>query len=256
MLIGGGKGLKATLEAIGDSEENLIVFSIVDSGGDTGKIRKEYPNVIPIGDVKKIIWGLRPEIEYDFYTTKEHKFWNELIFELVNKCGINEGLNYLRKMLRIKSKIYPSSISPSNLFAKTADNIITGEYEIETIQERIYEVWLDPKVKVNPILQSFELNDVIMSPGSIYGSLISNLLIDGFTELLENKRKILIVNGICKLEHIKNIGDYVNEFKRYGYVPDIVIAPKGMDGVADYFVRTENGLYNVNELRKALEEIL
>ncbi len=254
LIVGGGNGLMTTLKAIGDSEENTIVFTVVDSGRDTGKIRKKYPEIIPIGDVKKHIWALRPETEYNFITTHGHKFWNELVFELVHNFGPNEGLDHLRKIVGIKSKIYPISTKPSNLYAQLKDKIVIGEYVIENITERIYKVWLEPKVSLNPKLKEIEFDVVILGPGSMYGSLISNLLVDEFTDLIKDKKKVLILNGTNRFGY--TMEDYVKEFEKYGYNPDIIIAPKGIEGNADYFVKTMDGKYDISELRKALEEVI
>ncbi len=257
LIVGGGSGLESTLKAIGDSKENIVLFTVVDSGGDTGKIRKEYPNMIPVGDVKKHVWAFKPSIEFDFITQYgNHKFWNLIVFELMYKLGPNEGLNHLRKMLGIKSEIYPVSLQPTNLYAKLENEVVKGEHIIENIKERIYKVWIEPKVKVNPILKDKDFDIVILGPGSMYGSQISNLLVDGFIDLIKDKEKVLIVNGIKRFEHITSVRAYVKEFEKYGYKPDVVIAPKGMEGNADYFVETIDGKYNIRELSNVLEGII
>ncbi len=250
MFIGGGGGLSYILDIVGDKPENNIVVSTFDTGGDSGKLRRKYGG-ISVGDIKQVVKALK-KIDFEFYTKiGGHKFWNQTIFELINEYGVMDGINLIRKTLGIKSKIYPVTVVESNLYAKTTEGIIVGEYNIENANSRIMEVWLNPKVEVNNEIPIE--NCVVVTPGSIYGSLISNLLVEGFIDKIKDAYKVLIVNGKRDGETIwmKTLDDYINEFKKYGFNPDLIVAPKDGDfeGKPDISLNSNKGIYDPSAMK-------
>ncbi|MEM5825776.1 MAG: uridine diphosphate-N-acetylglucosamine-binding protein YvcK [Candidatus Aenigmatarchaeota archaeon] len=231
VAIGGGNGqanllkslkiLKRELEAKEINLEIVAITNCFDSGGSTGRIRKQYGG-IAFGDIRRSIGALAKdesiekilEMRFSNGDFKGHAFGNIMLLSLY-KC-FHDSLEAIKKACEIfktEGKVLPPSIDESYLFAKLEDgSIIKGEDKIdelnklEEIKARILEVWLEPNA--NAIEEAKEeiksANFIILSPGDIYSSLISTLLPKGIKEtilLSKAKKLIYVCNLVARNEY-------------------------------------------------------
>ncbi|MEM7816450.1 MAG: YvcK family protein [Candidatus Aenigmatarchaeota archaeon] len=247
VAIGGGNGqanllkalkiLKRELETKEISLEIVAITNCFDSGGSTGRIRKQYGG-IAFGDIRRSIGALAKdesiekilEMRFSSGDFKGHAFGNIMLLSLY-KC-FNDALEAIKKACKIfetDGKVLPPSIDESYLFARLEDgSIIKGEDKIdelnklEEIKARIVDIWLEPQAKaIEEAKEEIKsANFIILSPGDIYSSLISTLLPKGIKEAIlasKAKKLIYVCNLVARNEYnvsfaseiIKIIEDYI-----------------------------------------------
>ena len=246
VCIGGGNAMpKIVLRGLKDKNVNLTVVSaVLDSGGSSGKLRKEYDIISP-GDIRRAFIELckfdknTKEI-LDFRFPKgelsEHNLGNLIFVALYLKekkySGIFQRMNSL---LIGNHKILPSTISKSDLVA-ILDNgeKIVGEENIDVPKHnpnlKIEKLLLDPPVGACPqtARRIKKADMVIIGPGDIFSSLMQVLLVDGMREALKNSKakKVYIVNTMTKNGESNNftVKDFVWEIENcLGFELDYVL---------------------------------
>jgi len=245
VVIGGGNGSKNVLKAL-KKIKNIQITAITacfDSGGSTGRIRKQYGG-IGLGDIRRSIGALCENdiekiLEYRFEKGdfKDHAFGNILLLSLKNVFG-NE-LKAIKKVCEIfnaKGKVLPPSLDNSNLCAKLENGkIIKGEGIIDLANKKckpykIKDVWLEPKAKaLEEAKNEIKKADVIIfSPGDIFTSLIQILLVDGISESISKSKakKIYICNLVARSEcSYKKASELIKIIEKYGKTKiDLLIA--------------------------------
>lgn len=219
VVIGGGNGSAFCLEGLkkyADKFDISAVISMSDSGGSSGKLRKEF-NTLPPGDIMRAILSLS---KYDYKTLRQifykprfqntgkldtHNLGN-LFLTLMSQYSGNFifALEALSQSVEAQGKVYPVTIKNSNLVAEleNGDLIKTEEFIDKPGYNRglkIKKVWLEPACLAYPEAQkAIESADyIIISSGSLYTSLIATLLPAGIKEAIdENKKaKIIYVTG-------------------------------------------------------------
>jgi uncharacterized cofD-like protein len=151
----------------------------------------------------------------------DHSFGNLFLTAMAGVTGdFAEAVRLTTEVLAIKGVIYPSTNSPVTLSAQFEDgSCIEGETRITTAGKRIEKVWLNPPnaVPLEGSLQAIAAADVItFGPGSLYTSIIPNLLVDGIARAVEASRatKIYIQNimtqpgesqGLTVSEHVEAV---------------------------------------------------
>ncbi len=229
--IGGGTGLSVLLKGIKESTSNLTaIVTVADDGGSSGRLRKSY-NIIPPGDIRNCIVALADEedilsklLQYRFTEKGElkgHNFGNIFITALTKISGdFPKAIKEISKVLAIRGQVFPVSLDNIKLKAKLKNgkevygqsNIAKSKVAIESIQ--IIPSNCKPYEQALKALKSADV--VILGPGSLYTSIIPNLLIPGVKEILESDRilKIYICNimtqpgetdGYTVSDHIKAI---------------------------------------------------
>ncbi|NME36544.1 uridine diphosphate-N-acetylglucosamine-binding protein YvcK [Fusobacterium sp. FSA-380-WT-3A] len=236
VVIGGGSGISVVLRGLKYLPIELTaIVSVADDGGSSGTLRKEFDSPPP-GDLRNVLIALsdvEPIIEDVFqYRFNEntsigaHPLGNLLIMAMNEITGnIGEAVDRLRKLFNIKAKILPSTIENIVLYAETENGkIIEGESNIPYSNEKIKKVFYKKKRKA-PIknLQVLEEADLIVfGIGSLYTSLIPNLLLEGVKESLEKtKGKIVYIcnamqqpgetTGYSADDHIQAICDVIGD---------------------------------------------
>jgi uncharacterized cofD-like protein len=243
--IGGGTGMPNVLKGMKEFTGNLsAVVTVADDGGSSGRLRKDY-RILPPGDIRNCLVALADEetllgrlFQYRFSHGKElkgHNFGNIFITALTHVVGdFPTAVNESSKVLAIKGKVLPVSLDNIELSAKLKDGrVIKGESAIPKARGRIDRVFITPqKAKpYNPAVEAIKNADaVIIGPGSLYTSIIPNLLVPGIKEALSSTKsvKIYICNimtqegetdGYSVSEHLKAIFDHTGR-----KVVDYVIA--------------------------------
>jgi uncharacterized cofD-like protein len=215
VAIGGGTGLSAILRGLKqcvapsptvaspDPIRDLVaVVTVTDDGGSSGRLRREY-RVLPPGDIRNCMVALSQDeallgrlFQYRFASgngLKGHSFGNLFVAALSHVTGdFVRAVRVSSEVLAIRGRIFPSTNQLVALEAITEDGKrIAGESRISRAKVPIRRVRLVPR-HVQPlpeVLQAIARADLIlMGPGSLYTSVIPNLLVSGVADAIRKSR--------------------------------------------------------------------
>lgn len=211
VAIGGGTGLSTILEGLKEITSNItVVVTVADEGGSSGILREEF-GILPPGDIRNCLVSLAeaPQLMRDLFQyrfregngIKGHSFGNLFITAFTEVLGsFQEAIEESSKVLAIRGKVVPSCLEEVRLKAVYRDgSTVEGEDKIPQPGKSIERVYLLPsEVKANPqALQAIEKADIIiLGPGSLFTSVLPNLLIKEMSEVISkrNALKIYICN--------------------------------------------------------------
>ena len=263
--MGGGTGLSTLLKGLKKYDLDITaVVTVTDEGGSSGVIRKEL-KVPPPGDVRNNFVALSENEElleklfnFRFKTgsLKGHTVGNVILAALTMITGsLTRAVETLSEVLAIKGRIYPSSDELVRLVAEMEDgSVVVGEIEIIRSGKRIRDLKLDKEVEALPeVLRMIEEADlVILGPGSLYTSVISNLLVKGVSEAIRrsNTTVVYVANLMTQPGETEGmrLSDHVMEVEKYlGRNIDFVVANSGLPP-KDVLERYEREGYSMLEL--------
>jgi uncharacterized cofD-like protein len=198
VAIGGGTGLSALLRGLKIYTSNLsAIVTVADDGGSSGRLRDEY-RILPPGDFRQCLIALadaEPLMKQLFdHRFKEgsldgHSFGNLYIMAMADVTGnFEHALRESGKILAVKGTIIPSTLQDVTLVASINGSTVEGESKIPKQNAPISHVLLKPDgAQVNPeatqAIMSAEL--VVVGPGSLYTSILPNLLVEGMVEAIK-----------------------------------------------------------------------
>lgn len=212
VVLGGGTGMPVLLRGIKKYPIDLTtIVTVADDGGSTGRLKEDIEMPAP-GDIRNTIAALSnvdDELEslfqYRFETNKElagHALGNIVLVAMSAMTGdFYEGIKKVSELFRVTGKIYPVVNEPVVLHAEMTDGkVISGESKIQLAHKKINRVYLTPdnvqpmKEVINAILQA---NLIIISPGSLYTSILPNLIMRDMVYALRNtSAKVLYVCNV------------------------------------------------------------
>ncbi len=212
VVIGGGTGLSILLHGLKEITSNITaIVTVADDGGSSGRLRTEL-DVLPPGDIRNCLIALsdaetlmRDLFQYRFTEgegLKGHSFGNLFITALSKITGdFEKAIKESSKILAIRGQVIPSTLEKVNLVAKREDGTkTTGESKIPNSTSPIKRVYLSPE-RCKPTAEALqalkEADTIILGPGSLYTSVIPNLLIDGIVEEILRAKAIKIY--ICNV---------------------------------------------------------
>lgn len=233
-VVGGGHGLSVLLRGIKQATSNVTaVVTVADDGGSSGRLREEL-GMIPPGDLRNCLVALadtEPLMEKLFQHRFEgdsqlsgHSFGNLFIAAMAQVTGdVETALKESSKVLAVKGRVLPASKEFVRLDAIMEDgSIVCGESKIPEAHKKIHRVKLFPE-HVEAVQSSLDaLRDaeaIVLGPGSLYTSIMPNLLVEGIGDALCRSRavKIYICNvmtqpgetdGYTASMHVKAILDH------------------------------------------------
>lgn len=211
-VVGGGHGLSVLLRGIKSATSNVTaVVTVADDGGSSGRLREEL-GIIPPGDLRNCLVALadtEPLMEklfqYRFRGKSElagHSFGNLFIAAMNEVTGdVEKALQESSKVLAVKGQVLPASKEHVRLDAIMEDGtVVEGESHIPEVQKRIHRVRLFPEnpQPVQSALAALTAADaIILGPGSLYTSIMPNLLVSGVAEALRKSKAVKIY--ICNV---------------------------------------------------------
>jgi len=235
VAVGGGTGLSTLLRGLKDVTSNIAaVVTVTDDGGSSGRLREEI-DVLPPGDVRNCLLALAEDetelstyLQYRFAGEHElagHSLGNLLLSGLEQATGgFDRAVEAMSHMLSIRGEVLPATLTKAHLVATMEDGaIVEGESRIVSDPRRIRAIRLSP-APVRPyerVLTAIAEADLIfLGPGSLFTSLIPNLLVDGIAAAIEDAaaEKVLIGNlmtqpgetdGFTLGDHLRVLGEYV-----------------------------------------------
>ncbi len=227
VAIGGGTGLSSLLRGLKTYTSNLsAIVTVADDGGSSGRLRDEY-RILPPGDFRQCLIALadaEPLMKQLFdHRFKEgslngHAFGNLFIMAMADVTGnFEQALRESGKVLAVKGTIVPSTLQDVTLVASINGRSVEGESKIPKQNSPISHVFLKPDgVQVNPeaaqAILSAEI--IIVGPGSLYTSILPNLLVEGMVEAIKASPAIKLY--ICNLaaQRGETEGYFVDDYLR------------------------------------------
>lgn len=260
VAIGGGTGLPVLLRGLKEhTSEIAAIVTVTDDGGSSGRLRGEL-GILPPGDIRNCLValaGAEPLMERLFQhrfsrgSMAGHPFGNLFIGALTELLGDFEAaVRAASLILRVHGRVLPSTLENVQLSAELADgSCVDGETAISLSPQPVRRVRLsrDPCPPVPAALQAIADADlIVIGPGSLYTSIMPNLLVDGVAAAIRRSPApaIYVVNimtqpgetdGYSAADHLQAIIDHVG--------PDVVQAvlvnagPVGEDRVSRYLAQ-------------------
>ncbi len=241
VAIGGGTGMPTFLRGLREYTSNITaIVTVADDGGSSGRIRREL-GVLPPGDFRNNIAALAGDetlmtqlMQYRFggrpggeesSQLQGHAFGNLLLVALTGITGsFEEALLAMDRVLRMRGRVLPSTLDNVTLAADVwvgdppVRERIIGESAIPQSRGRVERVYLQPEqVRAYPAaLQAILQADlIVMGPGSLYTSILPNLLVPDLTEALRHSRapKLYVCNLATQPGETDNytVADHVNK---------------------------------------------
>lgn len=213
VAIGGGTGLSVLLSGLKYHTDNITaIVTVADDGGSSGKLRREL-GVLPPGDFRNCIAALADDealttqlFQYRFRSggLEGHSFGNLFITAMAEVTGsFEQALYESGRVLNIRGTILPSTLQDVTLFAEvdegTATRKVEGESAIPEAKAPIERVYFQPDTPpaFPPAIQAILNADLIVAgPGSLYTSVIPNLLVSEIVTAIRSSSapKIYICN--------------------------------------------------------------
>jgi uncharacterized cofD-like protein len=211
VVVGGGTGLSTMLRGLKKITTNLTaIVTVSDDGGSSGRLQKEL-GVLPPGDIRNCLVALADDealvtalFRYRFEEgagLSGHSFGNLFLAAMTGITGnFDEAIKVSSRVLNVKGRVLPSTLAVARLTAKMADgSIVEGESQITQAHGVIEEVFLDPPyaAPLDEVITALrEADAIVLGPGSLYTSIMPNLLVDRVGREIEasNAVKIYVCN--------------------------------------------------------------
>ncbi len=243
VAIGGGNGLSTLLRGIKSYTHNITaIVSVADDGGSSGRIRREI-GILPPGDIRNCLAALSSDealltqlFQYRFPEGNEdlvgHSFGNLFISALADLTGsFEDAVAESGRVLAVNGRVVPSTLHDVRLEADlklphlVSEVRIKGESHIPEASGSIRRVWLEPN---NPpafpqaVRAILAADLIIVGPGSLYTSILPNLLVPDILEAIRASRALRIY--VCNVatqpgetqnytcgDHIRAIEEHVGD---------------------------------------------
>jgi uncharacterized cofD-like protein len=201
VAIGGGTGLSMLLRGLKDYTSNITaIVTVADDGGSSGRLRREL-GMLPPGDFRNCLVALADVeplmgklFQYRFEgggsALDGHSFGNLFIVAMMGVTGSFErALRESTRVLAVRGQVLPSTLENVNLCAELEDEarVVVGESKITEMGSRIRRLSLQPEhppAYPEAIKAILEADLIVLGPGSLYTSLLPNLLVDGIYRAL------------------------------------------------------------------------
>ncbi|MBZ8180106.1 MAG: YvcK family protein [Oscillatoria sp. PMC 1051.18] len=233
VAIGGGTGLSSLLRGLKEYSANITaIVTVADDGGSSGRLRREI-GVLPPGDLRNCVAALADEeklltelFQYRFKAgdgLTGHSFGNLFLTAMSEITGdIEQAIAASSKVLAVRGRVLPATLSDVCLWADLADGRrIEGESKISEAKGKIIRIGCLPE---NPpalpaaIKAIAEADYIILGPGSLYTSVIPNLLVPQIRSAIAKSKapRIYVCNimtqpgetdGFSVSDHIRAIDD-------------------------------------------------
>ena len=242
VAVGGGTGLSTLLRGIKAFTRNITaVVAVTDEGGSSGRLRNEW-GMLPPGDVRNCIAALAEndselkrilDFRFDRGELAGHSLGNLLLLAVTEMSGdFSKAVEIMNHLLSIRGRVLPVTDEGITLMGKTREGLtVKGELSISEHGQTLKEIWLEPQnAKPLPdVLSAVDDAEVILlGPGSLFTSVIPNLLLPDFAKKLRESPapKIYICNLMSQPDETQGM-NIVNHFDwvsaALGCAPDYII---------------------------------
>jgi len=262
LAIGGGTGLPMVLQGLKAYTRNLTaIVTVTDSGRSSGALRRDL-GVLPPGDARNCLIALSSSEKsgqqlHDLFQYRFNEggltgmsFGNLFVAALEKLTGsFEKALRAASEILATEGKVVPSTLTDTHLCAMLEDGtVIREEYNVRSLDKApIARVFLEPEsaAATGEAIEEIEQADaIVIGPGSLYTSVITNLLVHGITRAIRRSsaRVIYVCNivtqpgqtdGYTAADHVRGLLRYLGEGSlHYVLVNNRVPSPEIMDRYA------------------------
>jgi len=250
VTVGGGTGLSTLLGGLKEHvarrrqevprrpiADLAAVVTVTDDGGSSGRLRREY-SILPPGDIRNCLVALSQDeallgrlFQYRFHAgrgLRGHSFGNLFLTALSHVTGdFTRAVQLSGEVLAIRGRIFPSTTQNVALEAVMEDgSVVAGETRIAKSSKRIRRVRLVPR-RVRPlpeVLEAIAQADLILvGPGSLYTSIIPNLLVAGVAEAIGKSKatRVYIANLMTQPGETQgySVADHIRAIYRHTVQP-------------------------------------
>jgi uncharacterized cofD-like protein len=211
VTIGGGTGLATMLRGLKKHTSNLsAVVTVSDDGGSSGRLQKEL-GVLPPGDIRNCLVALADDeaLVTDLFRYRftegdgltGHSFGNLFLAAMTGITGnFDDAIKVSSRVLNIKGRVLPATLAVAQLCAKLKNgDVVEGESNISRSRSPIDHVYLDPPYAqpLDEVIGAIrEADAIVLGPGSLYTSILPNLLVQRIAKEIEaaNGVKIYVCN--------------------------------------------------------------
>jgi uncharacterized cofD-like protein len=255
VAIGGGTGLSTLLKglksyiaapgpepvsgqcAIGPHISLTAIVTVTDDGKSSGRLRGEF-SILPPGDIRNCLVALADENDLITRIFSHrfpgdgaiggHSLGNLIILALnqINGCFL-QAINQARAMLGITARVLPSTLDRVDLVARVGSELIRGQMAIKSQNAPIRELSITPpdaRALDEAVEAILDADLITLGPGSLFTSVIANLLVRGVAEALTQSKalKIYVCNamtefdetdGMNAVDHVKHLLAYAPNLK-------------------------------------------
>ncbi|MHB1462351.1 MAG: gluconeogenesis factor YvcK family protein [Armatimonadota bacterium] len=232
VVVGGGTGLSTMLRGLKQYTSNITaIVTVTDDGGSSGRLVEEF-HVLPPGDIRNCLVALADAeptmqelFQYRFTSPpglEGHSFGNLLIVAMTAITGdFENAIQKTSKVLAIKGRVLPSTLHQVRLLARMADGSeVEGETNIVAHPSAIRQLELKPRDVLPPeeaIQAILEADVVVLGPGSVYTSVLPNLLVDSIARAIHRSSalKVYVCNVMTQPGETDRFSasDHVRAFK-------------------------------------------
>jgi uncharacterized cofD-like protein len=239
VVIGGGTGLSTMLRGLKEQTSNIVaIVTVTDDGGSSGALHREL-GMLPPGDIRNCLVALADAeplmtelFQYRFNGgggggLHGHSFGNLLIAAMTNITGdFEKAVKETSRVLAIRGRVLPSTVDNVALCAEMEDgSLIDGETSIADSPLAVRHIFLQPS-DVKPLeesIRAIEYADaIVIGPGSVYTSIIPNLLVHGIVDAIvgSDAVKIYVCNvmtqpgetiGYSACDHVQAVIDHAQQ---------------------------------------------
>lgn len=256
VTIGGGTGLSVLLTGLKEYTSNLTaIVTVADDGGSSGRLRQQF-DILPPGDIRNCLVALadapilmRDLFQFRFDKGSElegHSFGNLFITAMTRLTGdFERAIKETSRVLALKGQVIPSTLDNVVLVARYQDGSLTeGENRIPKANIPINRVSLKPEhppATPEAIKAIQEAEIIVLGPGSLYTSIIPNLLVKEVTEAIVSSKAIKVyvcnvmtqpgeTDGYVLSDHVKVLTKHSHpQVLDYSIVNTGTIAPKVLE---------------------------
>ncbi|MBA3688109.1 MAG: YvcK family protein [Chloroflexi bacterium] len=248
VALGGGNGLSTLLRGLKGYSANITaIVTLADDGGSSGRLRQQL-GIAPPGDIRNCIAALADAeplmtqlMQYRFPPGSgldDHAFGNLFIAAMTAVTGdFEEAVRESNRVLAVRGQVLPATSVPLNLAATLeSGRHLKGQVSISTAEEPIATVSIEPAdVRANPeaIERILEADLVVVGPGSLYSSVLPNLLISDIRDA------VAAASGIRA--YVCNVATQPGETSFYSAAQHLeALIDHVGDGLFDYVLLNDN----------------
>ena len=239
VVIGGGTGAPVSIRALLALGYRVsAVVAMADDGGSSGVLR-EQAGIVPPGDIRKCLVSMADDsrqtwaraFERRLPSTQDHPLGNLILTTLADVTGsLPEAIHMAGELLNIRGRVYPSTLQCIELIGQTVDGQqLQGQAVLTRSTNTLADVSLnptDPKANDEAIAAILSADLVVLGPGSLFTSIIPNLLVPEVLAALEQSPAVKVF--VCSL------ADMQGETRAMSALDHVqTLLRHGMDGLLD-----------------------
>lgn len=200
VVIGGGTGLSTLLSGLKLFTSNITaIVTVTDEGGSSGRLRMEW-GMLPPGDIRNCLVALAKDdnalnkilnFRFDRGELNGHSLGNLMMLAMTELCGdFATAIEEMNQLLAIRGRVIPVTNEKITLVGKLQNGEkVQGELDVSNYGSQLIDLWLEPgdsslHKEIHSIISEADL--IVLGPGSLFTSVLPNLLIPNFAEIIVN----------------------------------------------------------------------